>query len=99
MNIADDAHHQRQLKNQHLPQGSESINDIDKINDTHHHHADSSKNGQPLGKDNSSVPKCPDSSSDSLSSKCEIIHVAIVCAGYNSSRSVVTLIKSILFLS
>lgn len=29
--------------------------------------------------------------------KCEVIHVAIVCAGYNSSRSVVTLIKSILF--
>ncbi|XP_023231046.1 LARGE xylosyl- and glucuronyltransferase 1-like [Centruroides sculpturatus] len=29
--------------------------------------------------------------------KCEIIHIAIVCAGYNSSRSVVTLIKSILF--
>lgn len=29
--------------------------------------------------------------------KCEIVHVAIVCAGYNSSRSVVTLVKSILF--
>ncbi|KAG8224788.1 hypothetical protein J437_LFUL002233 [Ladona fulva] len=29
--------------------------------------------------------------------KCDVIHVAIVCAGYNSSRSVVTLIKSILF--
>lgn len=29
--------------------------------------------------------------------KCEVIQVAIVCAGYNSSRSVVTLIKSILF--
>ncbi|XP_013774124.1 LARGE xylosyl- and glucuronyltransferase 1-like [Limulus polyphemus] len=29
--------------------------------------------------------------------KCEVIHVSIVCAGYNSSRSVVTLIKSILF--
>ncbi|XP_024082515.1 LARGE xylosyl- and glucuronyltransferase 1-like [Cimex lectularius] len=29
--------------------------------------------------------------------KCEVIHIAIVCAGYNSSRSVVTLIKSILF--
>ncbi|CAG0883631.1 unnamed protein product [Darwinula stevensoni] len=29
--------------------------------------------------------------------KCETLHVAIVCAGYNSSRSVVTLIKSILF--
>lgn len=29
--------------------------------------------------------------------KCEVIQVAIVCAGYNSSRSVVTLIKSLLF--
>lgn len=29
--------------------------------------------------------------------KCEVVHVAIVCAGYNSSRSVVTLVKSILF--
>ncbi|OXA53187.1 LARGE xylosyl- and glucuronyltransferase 2 [Folsomia candida] len=30
-------------------------------------------------------------------SKCEVIDVAIVCAGHNSSRSVVTLIKSVLF--
>ena len=29
--------------------------------------------------------------------KCEIIHIAIVCAGYNATRSVVTVIKSILF--
>lgn len=29
--------------------------------------------------------------------RCEVIQVAIVCAGYNSSRSIVTLIKSILF--
>ena len=29
--------------------------------------------------------------------KCEVIHVSLVCAGYNSTRSVVTLIKSILF--
>ena len=29
--------------------------------------------------------------------KCELIHIAIVAAGYNSSRTVVTLIKSILF--
>ena len=29
--------------------------------------------------------------------KCEVIHVAIVCAGYNATRSVVTVIKSILF--
>ncbi|KAJ7986204.1 hypothetical protein DPEC_G00348360 [Dallia pectoralis] len=29
--------------------------------------------------------------------KCELIHVACVCAGYNASRDVVTLVKSILF--
>lgn len=29
--------------------------------------------------------------------KCEVIHVAIVCAGHNSTRDVVTLIKSVLF--
>jgi len=35
--------------------------------------------------------------SQSLASPCEEIQVAIVSAGYNSSRSLVTLIKSILF--
>lgn len=44
---------------------------------------------------------CSDSKSESESQiivpKCEVIEVAIVCAGYNSSRAVVTLIKSILF--
>ena len=29
--------------------------------------------------------------------KCEVIHISLVCAGYNSTRSVVTLIKSVLF--
>ncbi|XP_003746329.1 LARGE xylosyl- and glucuronyltransferase 2 [Galendromus occidentalis] len=29
--------------------------------------------------------------------KCQVIHVSIVCAGYNSTRSLVTLIKSVLF--
>ncbi|XP_060130581.1 xylosyl- and glucuronyltransferase LARGE2 isoform X2 [Zootoca vivipara] len=29
--------------------------------------------------------------------KCELLHIAIVCAGYNASRDVVTLVKSILF--
>ncbi|XP_056657863.1 xylosyl- and glucuronyltransferase LARGE2 isoform X2 [Monodelphis domestica] len=29
--------------------------------------------------------------------KCQLLHVAIVCAGHNSSRDVVTLVKSILF--
>ncbi|XP_075401946.1 xylosyl- and glucuronyltransferase LARGE2 [Tenrec ecaudatus] len=33
----------------------------------------------------------------SLLPKCELLHVAIVCAGYNSSRDVVTLVKSLLF--
>ena len=28
---------------------------------------------------------------------CQVIEIAIVCAGYNTTRSVVTLIKSILF--
>ncbi|KAF7642774.1 hypothetical protein LDENG_00250960 [Lucifuga dentata] len=30
---------------------------------------------------------------------CQTIHVAIVCAGYNASRDVVTLVKSVLFHS
>uniref|UniRef100_A0A3B3TUG3 Glycosyltransferase-like protein LARGE1 n=1 Tax=Poecilia latipinna TaxID=48699 RepID=A0A3B3TUG3_9TELE len=34
-----------------------------------------------------------------LVDKCETIHVAIVCAGYNASRDVVTLVKSVLFHS
>ncbi|MED6292227.1 LARGE xylosyl- and glucuronyltransferase 2, partial [Characodon lateralis] len=29
--------------------------------------------------------------------KCELIHVACVCAGHNASRDVVTLVKSVLF--
>lgn len=29
--------------------------------------------------------------------RCEVIHVAVVCAGHSSSRQVVTLVKSILF--
>ncbi|KAM4018139.1 xylosyl- and glucuronyltransferase LARGE2 isoform 1-T2 [Anomaloglossus baeobatrachus] len=45
-----------------------------------------------LAGDNSS--RC---SHRSLTEKCELIHVAIVCAGHNSSRDVVTLVKSILF--
>ena len=29
--------------------------------------------------------------------RCDIIHIAIVCAGYSASRSVATLVKSLLF--
>ncbi|XP_034351114.1 xylosyl- and glucuronyltransferase LARGE2 isoform X5 [Arvicanthis niloticus] len=32
-----------------------------------------------------------------LPPKCEMLHVAVVCAGYNSSREIVTLMKSVLF--
>lgn len=32
-----------------------------------------------------------------LPPKCEMLHVAIVCAGYNSSREIITLMKSMLF--
>nr|XP_042131682.1 LARGE xylosyl- and glucuronyltransferase 2 isoform X1 [Peromyscus maniculatus bairdii] len=34
-----------------------------------------------------------------LPPKCELLHVAIVCAGHNSSREVITLVKSVLFYS
>ena len=40
---------------------------------------------------------CNQIDQDDYIHKCEIIQVAIVCSGYNSSRSLVTLIKSILF--
>lgn len=30
-------------------------------------------------------------------SKCQVIHIVNVCAGYNSTRSFVTVVKSILF--
>lgn len=49
-----------------------------------------------MPKKRSNSTKCAELESDALP-KCEVIEVAIVCAGYNSSRSVVTLIKSILF--
>jgi len=41
-------------------------------------------------------PPCPNDYLRQVS-KCETIHVAIVCAGFNASRTVVTLVKSILF--
>ncbi|PIK41698.1 putative glycosyltransferase-like protein LARGE1-like [Apostichopus japonicus] len=40
-------------------------------------------------------PNCPNA--EPSVPKCEVIHISIVCAGYNASREVVILIKSILF--
>lgn len=39
--------------------------------------------------------RCKDK--DGVVNKCDVLQLAIVCAGYNSSRSVVTLLKSVLF--
>ncbi|XP_072278145.1 xylosyl- and glucuronyltransferase LARGE2 [Pyxicephalus adspersus] len=50
--------------------------------------------GEDQGTDGDNSSQC---SQRSLTEKCELIHVAIVCAGHNSSRDVVTLVKSILF--
>lgn len=49
-------------------------------------------------KTNEKPTKCSetDQSTEKIN-KCEVIHIAIVCAGYNATRSVVTVIKSILF--
>lgn len=44
---------------------------------------------------NSAKIKCVNAEPDVP--KCEVIHVAIVCAGHNATRDVVTLIKSVLF--
>ncbi|KAK7898718.1 hypothetical protein WMY93_019571 [Mugilogobius chulae] len=50
------------------------------------------RGGATGGRTNSS-----DCSQQPVVDKCETIHVAIVCAGYNASRDVVTLVKSVLF--
>ncbi|XP_014833392.1 PREDICTED: glycosyltransferase-like protein LARGE1 [Poecilia mexicana] len=49
------------------------------------------------GQKNAAVGNNSNCSQHQLVDKCETIHVAIVCAGYNASRDVVTLVKSVLF--
>uniref|UniRef100_A0A3Q2D1D4 LARGE xylosyl- and glucuronyltransferase 1 n=1 Tax=Cyprinodon variegatus TaxID=28743 RepID=A0A3Q2D1D4_CYPVA len=51
------------------------------------------------GQKNAAVGNGSNCSQQQLVDKCETIHVAIVCAGYNASRDVVTLVKSVLFHS
>lgn len=46
-------------------------------------------------KDRLTIADCPNA--EPSVPKCEVIHISIVCAGYNASREVVILIKSILF--
>uniref|UniRef100_A0A8C5KVD8 LARGE xylosyl- and glucuronyltransferase 2 n=1 Tax=Jaculus jaculus TaxID=51337 RepID=A0A8C5KVD8_JACJA len=48
--------------------------------------------GPPAGLNHSACAPQPP-----LPPKCELLHVAIVCAGHNSSREAVTLVKSLLF--
>ncbi|NXC16893.1 LARG2 glucuronyltransferase, partial [Corythaeola cristata] len=54
----------------------------------------STEDGDPPGSERSNHTACP---KQRTVHKCELLHVAIVCAGHNASRDVVTLVKSILF--
>ncbi|NXL84697.1 LARG2 glucuronyltransferase, partial [Alectura lathami] len=54
----------------------------------------SAEDGPPAGGERSNRTACP---KQRMVHKCELLHVAIVCAGHNASRDVVTLVKSILF--
>ncbi|KAI1301775.1 LARGE xylosyl- and glucuronyltransferase 2 [Halotydeus destructor] len=63
----------------------------------HNNVIDSHGQDSELPINDSMIHKCKEDADEDTISKCEVIQVAIVCAGYNSSRSVVTLIKSILF--
>ncbi|KAF1450346.1 LARGE xylosyl- and glucuronyltransferase 2, partial [Pygoscelis papua] len=54
----------------------------------------SAEDGDPPGGERSNRTACP---KQRTVHKCELLHVAIVCAGHNASRDVVTLVKSILF--
>nr|XP_047921283.1 xylosyl- and glucuronyltransferase LARGE2 isoform X2 [Anser cygnoides] len=54
----------------------------------------SAEDGSPSGGKRSNRTACP---KQRMVHKCELLHVAIVCAGHNASRDVVTLVKSILF--
>ncbi|NWW45403.1 LARG2 glucuronyltransferase, partial [Pedionomus torquatus] len=54
----------------------------------------STEDGDPPRGERSNRTACP---KQRTVHKCELLHVAIVCAGHNASRDVVTLVKSILF--
>ncbi|NXN65465.1 LARG2 glucuronyltransferase, partial [Himantopus himantopus] len=54
----------------------------------------SAEDRDPPGGERSNRTACP---KQRTVHKCELLHVAIVCAGHNASRDVVTLVKSILF--
>ncbi|XP_068017575.1 xylosyl- and glucuronyltransferase LARGE2 [Melanerpes formicivorus] len=54
----------------------------------------SARDGDPAGSQRRNRTACL---KQRLVHKCELLHVAIVCAGHNASRDVVTLVKSILF--
>ncbi|CAI5763691.1 LARGE xylosyl- and glucuronyltransferase 2 isoform X1 [Podarcis lilfordi] len=58
---------------------------------------DSSQQGAPFIEDQDGRDNSTGCLKQRMVQKCELLHVAIVCAGYNASRDVVTLVKSILF--
>ncbi|XP_015792093.1 LARGE xylosyl- and glucuronyltransferase 1 [Tetranychus urticae] len=98
INIAQhDAHQQRQLRQ--LKGQRKGKGDASEANNTQTDRNKKRENneGNEIRTDGLDHKCSNPSSSGSPISKCEVIDIAIVCAGYNSSRSVVTLIKSILF--
>ncbi|XP_053141486.1 xylosyl- and glucuronyltransferase LARGE2 isoform X1 [Hemicordylus capensis] len=58
---------------------------------------DGSQQGLQFGEDQDGRNNLTGCLKQRMVQKCELLHVAIVCAGYNASRDVVTLVKSILF--
>lgn len=88
MNLA--SQNQRQLQGQSKDEnGDAGLSGDEETNN--------SRKSRNMPKKRSNSTKCADELESDALPKCEVIEVAIVCAGYNSSRSVVTLIKSILF--
>lgn len=70
------------------------------LDDAHNNNFKATNDHPHVGPHPNSMPSSsggPCSDKEAYIPKCEVVHVAIVCAGYNASRSVVTLFKSILF--
>lgn len=60
--------------------------------------ADEEEDGEEVGQKRKAGERpCAGGRGDHLVPKCEVVHVSVVCAGADASRSVVTLVKSLLF--
>lgn len=89
MNIASQTQQKRNLK--------EQLKDHDGVGQAESLDNDNEKDTTSSSSKLHNRTRCREEPEAAILPKCEVIEIAIVCAGYNSSRSVVTLIKSILF--